>query len=56
MERLSAKFTVAVMSVKVLYEIAKQKHAADDGLKMVPLQSVLKMVVGEAKRCGIKLC
>jgi large subunit ribosomal protein L11 len=52
-DRLSSKYKVAEMSVKVLYEIAKQKHEGDPMLRQLPLQSVFKCILGTAKTCGI---
>jgi large subunit ribosomal protein L11 len=54
-ERLSSRYTVAEMSLKVLYEIARQKHVGDSSLKSLPLRSVFEMVLGAATRCGIKV-
>lgn len=53
-ERLSSRFVVAAVSVKVLYEIARQKCATDDAFKALPIRSVFEMVLGEARRCGIQ--
>lgn len=53
-DRLSSRYTVAMMSVKVLYEIAKQKRALDESLSHLSEQSVFEMVWGQARKCGIK--
>ncbi|KAG8855604.1 hypothetical protein FRB96_006799 [Tulasnella sp. 330] len=46
--------TVATLSLKHIYEIAKIKHT-DDHLKHLPLQSIASTVIGSAKTLGIAI-
>ena len=54
-DRLSTKYTMANVSVKVFYELAKQKQATDPRMKNLSLEAVLSMIVGQARKCGINI-
>jgi large subunit ribosomal protein L11 len=52
---LAGKETVATVSVKAIYEIAKSKQQFDPVLKFYPLESIAKCVAGSTRSMGFKL-
>lgn len=54
-EKASSMHTVAEMSVKYVYELAKMKRQEDVELKRVPLKRVFYMMMASARTCGFKI-
>lgn len=50
---IPGKKFVAKVSFKYIYELAKLKQVYDSDLKKVPLSSILKMIMDQAKSMGI---